>query len=323
LATLPPEEHTGHFAIRFNYRVDLMLRHCSLLVLVIPIWIAMPARSQEPPPEELRARLTEREDENRVPDPWSVGVWGYPLTVAGEIETAFDYVEPQSLGEPGSDYDRLFWQEGLPLGSFYTRGTVFSVFSQASLIVDCDIENQAGDRVRDVFVERGEMWLYSEDIAGTGLSVEIGRLDFEDERRWWWDNELDAVRVGYENERLEVTDALARELAPKRSDQSRVEPDNDRVLRLIGEISWGRWPDQTLELFALHHDDRSRRQSVGAFVKPSRIDESDARLTWLGARAMGGLAIESGAIFGYWLDTGFVGGDEWLAEFASSPPTGA
>ena len=39
------------------------------------------------------------------------------------------------------------------------------------------------------------MWLYSENIAGTDLNLDVGRLDFEDDRRWWWDDELDAARI--------------------------------------------------------------------------------------------------------------------------------
>jgi len=299
-----------------------MLRRYPLLVFALALSAAVPARSQEPAPDELRARLTEHEDENRVPDPWSVDLWGYPLTLAGELETALEYVDKQSLGEPVTNYDRLFWQEGLQLESFYTRGTVFSLFVQSSLIVDYDIENQVGNRTRDVYVERGEMWVYSEDIAATGFSVEFGRLDFEDERRWWWDDDRDAARISYENGRVDAAVAIARELAPKRSDRSWVDPDENRVLRLIAEISWDWWPEHALEFFALRHDDRSRRQPAGAFVKPDRSDESDARLTWLGARAIGGWELPSGAILGYWLDTGFVDGDEWLAEFTAASPHG-
>ncbi len=298
----------------------MSLRH---LLCVSALSIALPARSQEPAPEELRMRLTEREDENRVPDPWSIDLGGYALTLAGELETAFDYVEQQTLGQPATDHDRLFWQEGLQLETFYTRGTAISLFAQASLVVDYDIRYRIGDRIRDVFIERGEMWLHSADVAGTGLNFEIGRLEFEDDRRWWWDDELDAARIGYESERFEVTLALAREVAPRRSDQSKVEPDFERVLRLIAEISWDWRPDHALELFALHHDDRSQRQRAGSLVNPQREDESDANLTWLGARAIGGWSFRSGTILGYWIDTGFVDGDEWLADFVNAAPNGS
>ena len=57
-------------------------------------------------------------------------------------------------------------------------------------------------------------------------------------------------------------------------------------------------------------DDRSGRAPVGASVRPSREDESDARLFWLGPRALGAFASESDWILGYWLDGGWVQGDE-------------
>jgi hypothetical protein len=281
---------------------------------------ALVARAQEPAPDELRTRLTEREDENRVPDPWSALLWGYPLTLAGEVETAFDYVEQQAFGEPESRFDRLFWQEGVQLESFYTRGEIFSLFAQASLLADYDIEGKVGDRVREIYVERGEMWLYSENLAGTGIGFELGRLEFEDERRWWWDDELDAARVSYERDRFEIALAVAREIAPRRSDRSDVDPEHDRVLRLIAELSWDWSPQHSIEAFALHQGDRSGSERVGSLVRPHREDDSDARLTWLGLRAMGGWSLHSDAIVGYWLDTGFVDGDEWLARFENAAP---
>ena len=84
-----------------------------------------------------------------------------------------------------------------------------------------DLLSDTVDEISDLFVERGEMWLYSENIAGSHVNLDLGRLDFEDERRWWWDEDLDAVRVAYETETLEVVLAVARELGPSRSDQTR------------------------------------------------------------------------------------------------------
>ena len=47
------------------------------------------------------------------------------------------------------------------------------------------------------------------------MSLDVGQLDFEDDRRWWWDEELDAVRLGYELGDFEV-DARPRPRALRR-----------------------------------------------------------------------------------------------------------
>lgn len=51
-----------------------------------------------------------------------------------------------------------------------------------------------------------------------------------------------------------------------------------------------------------------------------REDESDARLTWLGARLMGVFDLRLRGILGYWLDTALVRGEERLVEFEELSP---
>jgi hypothetical protein len=157
--------------------------------------------------------------------------------------------------------------------------------------------------------------VYAEDFAGTGLDVDLGRLDFEDERRWWWDDELEAARVAFEHDELELSIAVARRLLPERSDQSFIDPEEDRVLRWIGQATWDFRPNHGIELFAVHHDDRSSTERVGETVKSEREDESDARLRWLGARAMGVFDLRPRATLGYWLDLAWLRGRERRIEY--------
>ena len=49
-------------------------------------------------------------------------------------------------------------------------------------------------------------------------------------------------------------------------------------------------------------------------MRLEEADDSDGRLTWLGARAMGAHEFASRGMLGYWLDTGFVQGEERFAE---------
>ena len=98
------------------------------------------------------------------------------------------------------------------------------LLAQLRLAMEEDQLRNTFEGVSDLYVERGEMWLQSEDIAGSDFSVDVGHLDFEDERRWWWDEELDALRVRYEAESWEVALAVAYELGRVRSDADDVEP---------------------------------------------------------------------------------------------------
>ncbi len=265
--------------------------------------------------DDLRQRLTEREDKRRPVEPLTIEVAGRPLTVSGEYEIDLDYVRRRVVGEAVDQADRLFLKQGLEVEAFYGFGLPLSLFAQLRVEMEEDLLPDTFEEISDLFVERGEMWLYSENIAGSHVNLDLGRLDFEDERRWWWDDELDAVRVAYETETLEVALALARELGPSRSDRNYVDPEHDRVLRLIGEVSWDWSSNHALELFLLHQNDHSPTDRPGQVVAVEREDESDARLTWLGARLMGVFDLRSRGILGYWLDTALVRGQECLVEF--------
>jgi alginate production protein len=269
---------------------------------------------------DLRERLTEREDQRRPVKPWSTLIGGRPLTVSGEYGIESGYLRHYVLGEEAEQPDRALLESALEVEVFYSFGRELSLFAQVQAVLEEDLLSHTVDGVSDLFVERGEMWLYSENIAGTHLNLDVGRLDFEDDRRWWWDDELDAVRLGYERDTFEVTLALARELASDRSDRTWIDPDDDRVLRWIGEASWDWRPNHAFELFLLHQDDRSALEQPGDVVSSEREDDADGRLTWLGARATGAASLPSGGLLGYWLDAAFVRGRERQVEYEEVRP---
>jgi hypothetical protein len=274
------------------------------------------AEGEEEEDEGLRQRLTEREDKRRPARPWHTDVAGRPLTVSGEWELEFVPLRRWMLGEGRDPPDRLVLAQDLEVEVFYSFGSPLSFFAQMRGVMEEDLASlpQQDEELDELFFERGEMWLYSEDIAGSNVNFDIGRLDFEDDRRWWWDEERDAARLGYETDTFEVVGALAYELAPERLDESFVDPEEERVLRFIGELGWDWSEDHAVELFFLHQDDHSPREREGEELSLAREDESDARLTWLGARAMGAADLGWPGIFGYWLDAALVDGDERLID---------
>ena len=264
--------------------------------------------------QSLRERLTEREDETRVEDPWVLDVLGRPLSVLGQYEATLTYIDRLGPAAPNRRYEMLFLAQEIELEAFYVVSDGFSLFAQGSLIHGEDLHSDVPDDVSATYTERGEMWAYAESLAGLPVSLEVGRLDFEDDRLWWWDEGLDAVRLIYETDTFEVAVAAARELASVRSDQSYVEPEHDDVLRLIAEISWDWDENHDAQLFLLNQDDRSGSQRLRSAMDPEREDDSDAGLTWLGARVAGAFALNDRGLLGYWADAGYVRGDERLYE---------
>jgi hypothetical protein len=264
---------------------------------------------------ELRERLTEREDQRRPEDPWSVEVFGRPLTVSGEYEVVFELADQVELGAFSRKASRALVEQELEIEAFYSFGPILSLFAQGRFGYTKELASDSPDQISDWWAERGEMWLYSEGLLFPGFVFEIGRLNYEDDRRWWWDVDLDAVRVAWETDEFEIVFSTAFELGASDSSLGYVEPDHDHVLRLLGEASWDWLPDQAVELFALHHDDDSRAEKPGTLVDIDREDDSDGHLTWIGGRLMGAWAAPSGDILGYWVDGAYVWGRETLIEF--------
>jgi hypothetical protein len=294
-----------------------LLGLCLLLVATAP---ARSAADEEDEEGDLQQRLTEREDKRRPLEPFRVPVWGHPLTLGGEYELELGWVRPRVL-EPEVDGaivrepDRLAMSHQLQLEAFYSIGEPLSVFAQVQGVWDEDLLGRTFEGVSDSYLERGEMWLYSEDVLDSGVSVDVGRLDFEDERRWWWDDELDAARATWEAGDFEIALALAYELASDRSDQSFVDPERERVLHWIAEATWDFQENHSFQLFLLHADDHSPTEQPGDLVALERVDDSDARLSWLGLRQTGIFDLGASGDLGYWLDTGVVHGRERAVEF--------
>ncbi len=275
---------------------------------------AVDDEEEEDDDEGLRQRLTEREDKRRPTTPWTTRVFGRRLTLGGEYELELSFESPGVGDDPVDENDRLLMEHGLEVEAFYRIGRKLSAFAQVQAHWEEDLFSRSVEQISDTYLERGEMWVYAEDILGSGLSFDVGRLDFEDERRWWWDDELDALRLEYEADEFDVAVAFARELFSKRSGHSFVEPEHERVVRVIAEAGWDLHENHGLELFALRQSDRSRGEDVGAVVSEEREDESDADLLWLGARALGVFAVGGAGHLGYWLDTAWVDGDERFLE---------
>ncbi len=314
-------------------RARLALAPWTTVCLVTLAILAGPGRAEEPPappprldefgepedPEELRERLTEREDENRMERPSIIDVLGRPLTVSGEYEIALDWASKTELGEDTGDSEELLLEQELEAEVFYPLGSDVFLFAQGLFGMERSLHAPEGtSQVESYFAERGEMWLYVRNLGGRPCHLDVGSLDFEEDRTWWWDADLDAVRVEYEGDGFDVALALAREVTARRTDLGFIEPEHERVTRWLGEASWEWSEDHALELFAIGQGDHSPREKVGSSLDGEREDESDASLTWIGPRAVGAWSSPARGILGYWLDGAIVWGREILTIYEES-----
>ena len=294
-----------------------MLLRCSFICIVIVWCLIKPLHAAS---EDLRQRLTEREDKRRPSEPWGTLVAGRPLTASGGLEISLESLRLQGFGNGSDQRNRLLLQQNFEAEAFYSFGPPLSIFAQLRAERDNVYVAGAQDETATPFLERGEMWLSSQGIAGSRINLDLGRLHFEDDRRWWWDEDLDAIRVTYERPRFEIAVALARELAPNRTDHHFVAPEHDGIIRLIGEMSLDFRPNHALNLFLLHHRDRSGSEQVGQPTPRERDDLSDGTLTWLGARMMGAFDFRPHVVVGYWFDTAWVRGRERVARYEEISP---
>ncbi len=289
-------------------------RKCWVLLLSSSLFVQPPALAapaqEESANTDLRARLTERAQENRVEQPWTTQFLGHPLSATLQYELAVDWTRPIRRDTAANRETLVVMEQHAEPELFYTLGPQLSFLTQARVVR----EKATGVASRD-FVERGEFWLYAQPMSSFPLTFEIGRIDFEDDRRWWWDGDLDALRVTLTAPSWELAVALARELYPTRSDRDFIEPEHEALRRGFVEASWDWHVDQSIQLFALLHDDHSQTHGAGEIVAKEREDASDAALTWLGARATGTRAWASAGNLDYWIDAAWVNGNERALDF--------
>ena len=170
----------------------LSLSRWALVWVLVLSPAGQPAHAAD---DDLRERLTEREDKRRPVEPWSTEIAGRPLTVDGEYQIDLSYLRRRVIDDAVSQPDRLLLAQELEVEAFYSFGHLLSLFMQLRPKMEEDLLSDTFEEISELAVERGEMWLYSENIADSHVNLDLGRLHFEDDRRWWWDEDLDAVRV--------------------------------------------------------------------------------------------------------------------------------
>jgi len=275
----------------------------ELTILGVPVTLAQHGYN--------RAKsLTRRQDSRRPEQPLQTTFLGRPLTAGGEYSAKLLRRKNFKLDDVD---DRVRLDQELKLELYYPASPSIALFAESKVLHEAELRDTVGTHEREGSLERGQLWLY---VGGSRLGLQIGRQNFAEVREWWWDDDLDAVRLYYDQGPWHLQIGAARELASKSTLERDIDVQHDGVVRLFGVASWLWAPRQRIELFALHHKDRSRTQAVGEIVRAEREDASDANLTWLGLRAIGQPSLGKLGRILYWVDAAAVRGDEAVLDFA-------
>jgi len=262
----------------------------------------------------LRSGLTRRPDERRPAEQLTLRLFQRPLTIGGQLQVESQYRGNFSLSKDPKD-DVLRFQQQLQLEFLYPLTEDTTLFLEGTASYEPELYSEATPGKPKRAIEQGQTWLYMSNLRQSNFSLQLGRQTLSDPRGWWWDDDLDAVRLHYDRRRLHAELAVAQEMGNISTDPAESDPEADNVLRLLGNIAWRWTKDHRLDGFFLYQNDHSSRQPVGQLVKEDREDPSDAALLWLGARASGELDLDRFGNMAYWLDGAWVSGHERLLNF--------
>ncbi|MCA9502305.1 MAG: alginate export family protein [Spirochaetaceae bacterium] len=294
-----------------------------------------------------RDSLIAREDRKRLARPIALPVFGRELRLSGRLTLDHEAQIERllrfdlELAERADDYargrrpvdDELDTDQRLELDLFYPFTDDIAIYLAAQAEWRHLVHSDYAQEQSRWTVSRREAWLYWGGLFDTPLAVQVGAQRYSDEREWWWDRDLDSVRLRWDAKRLHVSIGVGEQLLPRDLGRDRIDPEEEEVLRILGEAWWEYWPDHSIALRGLHQDDQSDDyHRLGALcVRPppfpspfytsgcidrSREDESDAELTWLGGELAGRVKPGALGLVRYWLDGAVVFGRESFYDFA-------
>jgi alginate production protein len=268
------------------------------------------------PPSAPRT-AAQRPDDRRSEQPVTIDAFGRPVELglsyefSAERRSNFDLRATEENGRRVLDHE-LKLDAGLQLNDSV------SLFVQAVVLADRRTELSNGSVERNESIERGQAWALVDRVGGLPLSVQLGRVALIERRSWWWDDDLDAVRVIYMPGDWRIETGLAREVARVSSTAGGIDPTAKNVTRWFGNAAW-RWAERhSAEAFWLLADDRSGAPAPGSSFVSDSEDPLDGRLRWFGLRASGEVRFESKHRFTYRADAAIVRGHETNTPFTET-----
>lgn len=258
--------------------------------------------------------LTQRQDSRRPEQPFGFDLFGRRATITGEYDLSFR--DRDNLRLDGRSHV-LDLDHELKLEFFYPLSDSAWIFLSGKGVYEGEIYRAGGDTTSTRYVARDQTWIYLDRVGGTDFSLQAGRINLAESREWWWDDDLDGIRIMHDRGPWHSEFTLAREMLRERSSDRDIDPESDGITRWLGRTSWLWASKQTLDIFALHARDHSTSPGVGETLLEADEDESDARMTWLGLRALGDRGLGNYGDLRYWVDAAWMRGREVLIDYDS------
>lgn len=269
----------------------------------------------EPPGNGAPApRDGQRLDDRRPEQPATVALFGQPVELGGSWEYSAEQRRNFDL-DRNRARDRRVQEHEIKLEARTAPSPDSEVFVQAVGLIDKRRTGTA-EPTRDKSLERGQTWVRFDRLGGTPLSLQAGRVPLIDRRAWWWDDDLDAVRIVGQGQGWRLDTGLAQELMRVSSKERGIAPAARGVRRWFGQATWRPARRHALELFWLNQRDGSSRPPLGSVaVDEDAVDASDLNARWIGLRASGEFRPEAGPRLAYWADVARLRGRESLTTF--------
>jgi alginate production protein len=211
------------------------------------------------------------------------------LTFGAEIEFAYEYRKNLGLdGRP--DNAAAAGVPELSLAFSFDPHPSFQAFVNVAVSREFVWKIEAGESrpSEDVQLELKEAYVWLRPPPG-GLSLQLGRQRFEDERQWLYDEELDAVRLRYRQAAFAVELSLSQD-GVVRKDLLHPGRREARTNNYVLYAAYRPREDLALEAYAIVRDDQTGTER--------------RRPVFLGLRSRG----EPVEDLDYWLELGGVGG---------------
>ncbi len=266
--------------------------------------------------------LTRKQDDRRPDEQLNIPLFGKPLTIGGEIGVTPRYRNNFNL-DPDKNRDRVRLDTEAQLELFYPWSPNLAFFLEGQVNYQQDLyRGNNGTRKGEEEVKRGESWIFWGDILESGFSLQFGRQNFRESREWWWDEDLDAVRIFYHRPSFHFEAGVAEQFFSLSTLDNGIPAEDKKVFRVLSRISWTWASKQTLGLFFLHQNDHSEQEAIGTLIREDDTDSVDGIVNWVGLRTQNKLSTEKQGEFDFWMDGAWVFGDERNIDFDDSETKG-
>ena len=285
--------------------------YASLVALAVAPAAAFAADDGDKKPEtalEIARELGLSDDDRRPEDQLEVPLFGKRLIIGGTAEVQGEFRGNYDLGTPAGNDDLSLSPEA-KIEALWLLGDDLVTYVEGQAALDSEVYKEGGGGETESEVELSEAWILKTGLFGTPLALQVGRQQVQDRREWWWDENLDMIRVHYFGSKVRAFAGIGRDLGHY-STFGRRDPEDKDIVRIAATAQWD-WADrQELHLYFLNHRDKSPHEAIGSVIAEDDIDETDGDYTWFGARLRGRVKADFPGKFYYWADVAMLRGHQ-------------